>query len=141
MTKALYDKGRENFGNGEIDWVDDDIIAILVDAADYTVNLATHQYLSDIPAAARVAGGTLGTKVSLANKTNTGGIMDADDITFPAVSGDQSEAIVLAKRDTSTFENSLLISYNDEGTNLPVTPGGGDIVVTWPSTTNKIFKL
>jgi hypothetical protein len=141
MSNGLFDKGREAFGNANIDWVDDDIIAVLVDAADYTVDKATHQYLSSIPAAARVAGGTLGTKISLVNKTNVGGIMDADDTTFTAVTGDISEAVVLCKRDTGTFENSLLIAYIDTGINLPVTPGGGDIVCRWAATTNKIFKL
>lgn len=141
MANALYDKGREAFGNGEIDWVDDDIIAILVDANDYTVNLATHQYLSSIDAGARIAGGTLGTKVSLASKTNTGGILDAADTTFTSVTGDEGEAIVLCKRDTSTFENSLLIAYIDTGTGFPYTPDGGDVVVYWADTTNKIFKL
>lgn len=141
MTNRLYDKGREAFGNAMIDWVDDDIIAILVDTDDYTVDTATHQYLSDIPAGARVSGGTLGAKVSLANKTNVGGIMDADNTTFPGPTGDESEAIVLCKRDTVTFENSLLVAYIDVATGLPVTPNGGDIVVQWADTTNKIFKL
>jgi hypothetical protein len=55
MSNALYDKGREGFLDGSIDWDRDVIKAVLIDAADYTVNLATHQFLSDIPAAARVA--------------------------------------------------------------------------------------
>jgi hypothetical protein len=141
MSNKLYDKGREAFGNANIDWVDDDIICILVDTDDYSVDLATHQYLSSISAGARVAGGTLGTKVSLANKTNVAGVMDADDITFPSVSGDESEALVLCKRDTGTFENSLLIAYIDTAAGLSITPSGGDIIVTWADTTNKIFKL
>jgi len=141
MSNALYDKGREAFGDGAISWSDDDIIAVLVDTNDYTVNKATHQYLSSIPAIARVAGGTLGTKISLVDKTNVGGIMDAEDTTFVAVTGDISEAVVLCKCNADTFEDSLLIAYIDTGINLPVTPGGGDIVCRWASTTNKIFKL
>jgi len=54
MANALYDKGREGFLDGSIDWDTDTIRVILVDAADYTVNLATNQFLSDVPAAARV---------------------------------------------------------------------------------------
>jgi hypothetical protein len=142
MANALYDKGREAFGNAEIDWIDDDIIVVLVDTDDYTVNLATHQYLSSISSGARLAGGTLGTKVSLANKTNTGGIMDADNTTCPSVTGDEGEALVLCKRDTSTFENSLLIAYIDTfSAGAPYTPDGGDVIIYWADTTNKIFKL
>ncbi len=39
MANALYDKGREAFLRGQIDWINDDIRVILIDAADYTVNL------------------------------------------------------------------------------------------------------
>ena len=141
MANALYDLGREAFGNAEIDWEDDDIICILVDTDDYTVNLATHQYLSSIDSGARVAGGSLGTKVSLESKTNTAGVMDAADTTFTSVTGDQWEALVLCKRDTSTFENSLLIAYIDTFTDAPEAPTGGDVVVHWADTSNKIFKL
>ena len=55
MANALYDKGRQGFLEGSIDWDTDDIRIILVDLADYTVNLATHDNLDDIPAGARVA--------------------------------------------------------------------------------------
>ena len=58
MANALYDKGRQGFLEGSIDWDTDTIKVVLIDTADYTVNLATHQYLSDIPAAARVATST-----------------------------------------------------------------------------------
>ena len=55
MANALYDAGREAFLDGTISWSSDNIKVVLVDAADYTVNLATHTALSDIPAAGRVA--------------------------------------------------------------------------------------
>ena len=45
MANALYDKGREAFLNGGINWLSDDIRVILTDASDYTVSLATHQNL------------------------------------------------------------------------------------------------
>jgi hypothetical protein len=34
-----------------------------------------------------------------------------------------------------------LIAYIDTATGLPVTPGGGDIDITWDNGSNKIFKL
>jgi hypothetical protein len=141
MSNAMYAKGRQAFGNAEIDWEDDDIIAILVDTADYAANLATDRYLSSIPAAARVAGGTYATRVSLENKTNVDGVFDADDITFPTVSGDESEALVLCKADSGTFENSLLIAYIDTAAGLPITPSAGNIIVEWGESAVKIFKL
>ncbi len=135
MPNALYEKGREGFLAGEIDWDTDVIKAVLIDAADYTVNLAAHQFLSDIPPAARVA-----TSAALTGKTVANGVADAADLTFPMVSGDHVEALVISQ-DTGTEGTSRLIAYIDTATGLPVTPNGGDINVAWDNGANKIFKL
>jgi hypothetical protein len=136
MANALYDAGRNAFLLGDIDWAADDIRAVLIDAADYTVNLSTHDNLDDIPSGARVA--TLA--ASIGGKSGSAGVADANDITFPAVTGDPSEAVVLYKH-TGTETTSTLIAYIDSATGLPVTPNGGDINVAWDSGANKIFKL
>ena len=34
-----------------------------------------------------------------------------------------------------------LIAYIDTGTNLPITPNGGDVTVAWDSGANRIFTL
>lgn len=135
MANALYDKGREGFLDGSIDWDTDDIRVILIDTDDYTVNLATHDNLDDIPAAARVA-----TSGSLTGKSVTNGVADADDVVFSSVSGDQCEALVIYKH-TGSETTSRLIGYIDSATGLPVTPNGGDITVQWDNGSNKIFKL
>ena len=135
MTNALYDKGREGFLDGSIDWDTDDIRAILIDVADYTVDLDAHDNLDDIPAAARVA-----VSGALTGKTVAAGVADAADVTWSAVTGDQCEAIVLYKH-TGTDSTSRLIAYIDDATGLPVTPNGGDIKVEWDSGDDKIFKL
>lgn len=135
MANGLYDTGRAAFLGADVDWLVDNIKVVLVDAADYTVNLATHAFLSDITAVGRVA-----TSGNLASKTATAGVADAADITFTAVTGDPSEALVIYK-DTGTAGTSQLIAYIDTATGLPVTPNGGDITVTWDNGANKIFKL
>jgi hypothetical protein len=135
MATALYDKGREGFLDGSIDWDTHDIRVVLVDAADYTVNLSTHDNLDDIPSAARVA-----TSGPLSGRTVTNGVADANDVTFSAVTGDVSEALVIYKH-TGTESTSRLIAYIDNATGLPVTPTGGDITVSWDNGANKIFKL
>lgn len=138
MASGLYDFGRNEFALGNIDWVVDDIRCILIDTADYTVDLALHQDLADIPGAARVA--TMG--ASLANKStpDNDGACDADNVTFTSVTGDESEALVIYKH-TGTEATSTLIAYIDSATGLPVTPNGGDIVIQWQATTPYIFKL
>ncbi len=135
MPNALYEKGREGFLAGEINWDTDVIKVVLVDAADYTANLTAHQFLSDIPPAARVA-----TSNALTGKTVANGVADAADLTFPTVNGDHVEALVIYK-DTGTEGTSRLIAYIDTATGLPVTPNGGDINVAWDNGANKIFKL
>ena len=135
MANELYDKGREGFLDGSIDWDTDDIRCILVDVADYTVDLAAHDNLDDIPSGARVA-----TSDALTGKTVVAGVADADDVTFSAVTGDPSEALVIYKH-TGTESTSRLIAYIDDATGLPVTPNGGDITIQWDSAASKIFKL
>lgn len=132
----LYDKGREGFLDGSIDWDTDDIRVILIDTGAYTANQATHDFLDDVAGGARIA-----VSSALGSKTATGGVADASDVTFSAVSGASVEAIVLYKH-TGTDSTSRLIAYIDSATSgLPVTPNGGDITVQWDNGANKIFKL
>lgn len=135
MASGLYDKAREGFLEGDIDWGANDIRAILIDAGQYTVNLGTHQFLSSVPAGARIAvSGALGTK------TSTGGVADAADVTFTSVSGATVEAVILYVH-TGSDATARLICYIDSGVGLPITPNGGDITIRWDNGANKIFKL
>lgn len=136
MANGLYDKGREAFGNGQISWSSDTIQAILVDTALYTPNLATDDFLADIPVGARV-----GAAVTLAGKSNVAGVMDANDLAFTGLSGAPSiEALVLYKNAGSDATNAL-IAYIDTATGLPVPSGASQVNVIWDNGANKIFKL
>lgn len=135
MANALYDKGRQKFLEGGIAWLTDTIKIVLIDTADYSANLATDEFLSTVPVAARV-----GTAQTLGTKTTTAGVADAADITFSTVTGDPCEALLIYK-DTGTESTSPLIALIDSASGLPVTPNGGDITVTWDNGANKIFKL
>lgn len=135
MANVLYDKGRKAFLDGDIDWLNDTIKVVLVDGADYTPLVATHEFLADIAAIARVA-----TSPALANKSSTAGVADADDVTFAAVAGDTSEYLVIYQ-DTGNAATSRLIAIIDTATGLPVIPNGSDIVLVWDNGASKIFKL
>jgi len=148
MANALYDKGRESFLKGEIPWLTGEIDVILVKVGtgtgEYEVNLATHEFLQDIPADARVAklSGNATSPTELQNKTAADGVADADDAVFDEVTGDEVGAIVIYERqETDTETTSRLIAYIDNATGLPVTPNGGDITIEWDDGANKIFKL
>jgi hypothetical protein len=132
MANVIYDLGRESFLKGEISWDADNIVTVLVDLADYTANVATDQFITSVPAGARVA-----VSGNLASKTTTNGAADAADVTFSSVTGDISEALVIYQN-TGVEGTSRLIAYIDTATGLPVTPNGGDIQVQWSA---PIFTL
>lgn len=135
MANALYDRGRQGFLAGDIDFDANDIRIILIDEADDTIDLAADEDLADRASGARVA-----TSSALASKTTTAGVADAADKTWSAVTGDVSESIDMYQH-TGTESTSLMICNVDTATGLPVTPNGGDITVAWDSGANKIFKL
>lgn len=135
MANNLYDSGRSAFAAGAINWTGDNIKAVLVDTDDYAVNLATHDFLDDIPVGARIA-----TSANLSGKTITAGACYAAPWVFTAVTGDPAEALVIYK-DTGVAATSQLIAYIDSVSGLPVTPNGTDITVTPDTGANKIFRL
>ena len=135
MANTLYDYCRQRFLESQINWMTDTIKVILVSTSAYTPQTAVHQYLADIPVSARIAG-----PVTLTAKATTGGAADAADCTFTSVSGATINAIVIYK-DTGTEATSPLIAYIDTATGLPITPNGGDIIVTWDNGVNRIFRV
>lgn len=132
MANAIYGKGRESFLKGEIAIASDNIKAVLVDTADYTVAIDTDQYLSDIPSGAREE-----TSGNLASKTTSLGVFDAADVTFSSTSGDTCEALVIYQ-DTGNAATSRLIAYIDSASGLPAVLGS-DVTVRWSAL--GIFKL
>ncbi|WP_203310510.1 hypothetical protein [Sphingomonas beigongshangi] len=138
MANKLYPKYKQALLTAGVNLVTGTVKAQLVDTSAYTYS-DTHQFLSDVPAAARY-----GTAATLANKTVVNGVFDADDALFTSVPAgstgttDKEEAIVLYL-DTGTAGTSQLIYYIDSATGLPVTPNGGNIVASWDA--NGIFAL
>jgi len=120
LSNLIYPLAKQAIANKEIDLNTDTLVLYLVDTADYTYS-ASHSVLSDLPVAARVAvSGTLTTPTILL------GVLDVDNATFPSVTGDVSEAVILYD---VTSDN--LLAYYDTGiTGMPITPDGTDITVT-----------
>lgn len=134
MPNAIYPKWKEAILNGGSNVaLNGTVRATLVDLADYTYG-AAHEFITSVPVGARVATVTLSV-----GKTYTNGLFDANDVTFPTVTGDQSEAIILWI-DTTVEATSRLVAFFDTGvTGLPVTPNGGDINIAW--NVSGIFQL
>lgn len=135
QANSLYDKGRQRFATALFNWTSDTIKIALGDSGAYSVNLTTHEYLSDVAGVSIIAAA-----VTLTSTTATGGACDGADVTFASVSGTSIEFILIYK-DTGVAGTSPLIAYIDTATGLPITPNGGDIIVTWDNGPNRIFKL
>ena len=134
MSNVLYDKGREGFLDGTIDWDSGDIRVCLVASA-YTFS-AAHQFMSDIGA------NDNGRSAALGSKTVTSGVADAADTTLTAPGAVACEALVIFQH-TGVDATARLIAYIDTpSAGLPFTPSASQVVnITWDSGANKIFKL
>lgn len=133
MANALYPKWKEallqfttnnNLSSGTV--------KVALVTAGYTYS-STDQYYSSVSAS------VVGTPQTLGSKTYTNGVFDAADVTFTAVTGSQVTQLVIYI-DTGSAATSPLVAFFDTGvTNLPVTPNGGDIAITWNA--SGIFAL
>lgn len=131
----IYTKAKQAFLGAQIDLLNDTIKVVLVDTADYNVNLSSDEFLADVPLAARVA-----TSPALSGKSITNGIFDAADTTFSLVSGDPCEAVIIYQ-DTGDAATSRLIDYQSSALGLPITPNGADIDLAFDNGASKIFAL
>jgi hypothetical protein len=125
MPNAIYPKYKEAIINGSANTsLAGTVRAALVDTGTYTYN-AAHEFLTSLT-------GVVGTaQIIGATKSYTNGVFDGADVTYTAVTGATAEAIVIYI-DTGTAGTSRLVAFIDTGvTNLPVTPNGGDITITW----------
>ena len=138
MANTLYDIGRRVAASTGLDWENTAYSCILVDTGQYTPNFSSHQYLDDISASAYAASGT---QALSAKAIDTNGALDANDVTFPNVSGGDNLEAVIIYQNTGNAATSTLIAYLDTATGLPITPNGGDIIVTWDNGVNKILRL
>lgn len=134
MANALYPKAKEQFLQAGINMSSGTVKVALVDTGTYTYDPA-HDFYNDVSTS------VVGTPQTLSAKTFTNGVFDADNVTFPTVTGNTVEALVVYL-DTGNPATSNLIMYQDTGvTGLPVTPNGGDINLVFDSGAYKIFAL
>lgn len=134
MANALYAKGKEKMLSGAINFASDTIKVALI-KNNYAQNLSTDEFYTSISAH------VLNTPQTLTSKSVTGGVFDAADPTFTAVTAaDVSEGVVIYK-ETGVAETSPLLAYIDTITGFPLTTNGGDITVQWDGGSFKIFSL
>ncbi len=119
---AIYPLFKEKLLQAQVDLSAVTVRAVLIDTGVYTYS-AAHEAYDDLTGIVGTESGVLG------SKTFADGTFDSADTTFTSVTGNEAEAIVLFV-DSGTPATDWLIAFIDSGTNLPVTPNGGDINIT-----------
>lgn len=130
MANGFYDPGLKHFAQGDLIWKasgGSNVRTTLVDAADYTVNLSTHEF-RDTGTISAAAQEETSANMTLSDATN-GGFVDAADVTFTGTAGDTCEGILVYKN-TGVAATDLLLFWWDTASGLPVTLGG-DVTVQW----------
>src|SRR5262245_2402423 len=139
MANAVYPKYKQSLlteadSNKSLDQTGTaaPFASLVTTSGGYTYS-ATHQFYSSLT-------NVQGTDVAITTPTVVNGLFDGDDVTFTAVSGTVIGAIVLYRKNTGANTTWRLVLYEDTSvTGLPVTPNGGNIVITWNA--SGIFQL
>lgn len=106
--------------------------ALITTSSGYTYS-ASHQFYNSLT-------NIVGTPQPITTPTVVNGTFDGDDVTFTAVSGTVVGAIVIYRQNAGANTTWRLVLYEDTSvTGLPVTPNGGNIVITWNA--SGIFTL
>lgn len=126
MANALYEEGKRALLNKELD-IDTDTLTIALVKNTYTFSQShtnvTTSITPEVAAVTTLSGVTI----------SASGVVDASDVTFPAVTaGDTIASVVIYKGTTP-------IVYLDTGVGFPFVTSGGDIAISW--SVSGIFKL
>jgi hypothetical protein len=132
MSNSLYAGGAQRTLNALVDWATADIRVMALDST-YVVDLAAHEYLSDVNASAQSSG------VALTGKSITGGYFDADDINLTLTAG-TCKALIFYVHNASPAAAPLL-AYVNNILGFPFTTSGGVLPIVWPNGTKKILSL
>jgi hypothetical protein len=128
MASFFYGKGAQHWANGDVSWGSNTIDVALV-ATGYSPSANVDEFYS-----VAVSGGNIvSAGVALASKTNVLGLLNAGNSTWTTVSGSQVTQLVVYVNGTPGSGDYLLLNLNT-GTNLPVTPNGGNIVASYDPT-------
>lgn len=137
MANGAYAKSIKKMVDGTgLSWSGTLWRCVLVDAT-YTVDLATHAFLSDIALGKRVATSAALTNVAVLDD----GIFNADSALFSAVSGATAPYLVIYRDTVGLDSVKELLLYFDTLGGLPVTPNGTNVTQNWSTGADKIFKI
>jgi hypothetical protein len=133
MPSRAYTKGAFGLLNGDIDFIADTIVALLLKSA-YT-HAPTHNFISDVVSEELGVSGysrqTIGSKTITEDDTNHRVVFDGADPVFSELATGETPSWCVFARFTGNDATSEIISAID----IPDTPtNGGNITVAVPTT-------
>ena len=95
------------------------------------VNTSSYTYSSSHQSYSSLAG-IVGTDQQITSPSVTNGTFNGATVTFTSVTGSTVGALVIYRKNAGANTTWALVLYEDTSvTGLPVTPNGGNIVITW----------
>lgn len=130
MANAIYPKFKQSVLSAD---ANSDLIqssaslapfVSLINTSSYTYS-SSHQFFSSLA-------GIVGIDQQLTTPVATNGTFACDNCTFTSVTGSTVSALVIYRKNAGANTTWRLCLYEDTSvTGLPVTPNGGNIVITW----------
>lgn len=132
MANDLYTKGGNKILQKQIDVLTDTLKVAIVKSA-YTPDLVNHEFLSDL-------GANVLNSQTLANRSLTGRVFNADDVSF-VVSAGETVAYVVLYKDMGTAATSPLIALYDTITYFPFVTNGANVDIKWSDGAYKVLSI
>lgn len=129
MANAIYPKYKQSVLSADASV---DLLQSTANVAPYVAMVSssytyssTHQYYSDLA-------GVQGTDQQITSPATTSGTFSGANVTFTSVTGSTVVALVIYRKNAGANTTWRLVLFEDTSvTGLPVTPNGGNIVITW----------
>lgn len=132
MANTSYPLGMQKLLGASIDFLDDTIKATLLPST-YTFSTA-HEFVAAL-------GTRIGTDQTLAGKSITGGVLDADDLDFGALAPGNTVKAMVVYKDTGNASTSPVLFYFDVVAGFPFATNGGALTVPWDDGIKKIARV
>lgn len=136
MADFNYVQTLNDIADGLVNLSSDTLKAVLC-TADYVADKDADHTLSDIDPAARIS------TVTLTGQTWTGGVLDADDVTFVAPPAGYTATQLVIYQDQSPESGGRLLRKisADSFAGFPFDTNDLDVLLAWPNDSNKIFRF
>ena len=132
LVLPVFPKGGEKMLSGAINYATDTLKAVALPSS-YTYS-AAHEFLADV-------GTVVGTAVTMAGKTVTGGVFDANDLDLGALASGSTLGSLLIYKDTGNLATSPVLLNLTDVTGFPLATGGTEVAIRWNDGSAKILSL